>query len=255
MISMERNSEKGWQGTTLNTMCSLIPWPPQGWVPAWGKKRKLGRKVFEVLHERRQGKELEVVHEYHHQHGREHKMNRRPDEKNCKQRTESWIDYTQCINIHRLIMHTVHSQTLFSSVNIWSSIFLKSLTKALFWYRWMPTLLFSICVVGIGGCLIDESLAGMKLPHHPAYVWSVCVFEEFWLGTWTLKCRKPKKQSGQNKLILLTNITIVKHNFVHLTICKFVNLQILSLRRREPLLQLCPPPFILAINTGLAIYF
>ena len=151
MISMERNSEKGWQGTTLNTMCSLIPWPPQGWVPAWGKKRKLGRKVFEVLHERRQGKELEVVHEYHHQHGREHKMNRRPDEKNCKQRTESWIDYTQCINIHRLIMHTVQSQTLFPSVNIWSSIFLKSLTKALFWYRWMPTLLFSILVVGIGG--------------------------------------------------------------------------------------------------------
>ena len=106
MISMERNSEKGWRGTILNTMCSLIPWPPQGWVPAWGKKRKLGRKVFEVLHERRQGKELEVVHEYHHQHGREHKMNRRPDEKNCKQRTESWIDYTQCINIHRLIIHS-----------------------------------------------------------------------------------------------------------------------------------------------------
>ena len=178
-----------------------------------------------------------------------------PRWKNCKLRTKSWIDYTQCINIHRLIMHTVQSQTLFPSVNIWSSIFLKSLTKALFWYRWMPTLLFSICVVGIGGCLIDESLAGMKLPHHPAYVWSVCVFEEFWLGTWTLKCRKPKNQSGQNKLILLTNITIVKHNFVHLTICKFVNLQILSLRRREPLLQLCPPPFILAINTGLAIYF
>ena len=89
MINMERNSEKGRQGTTLNTMCSLIPWPPQGWVPAWGKKRKLGGKVFEVLHERRQGKELEVVHEYHHQHGREHKMNRRPDEKSCKQRTLS----------------------------------------------------------------------------------------------------------------------------------------------------------------------
>ena len=105
MISMERNSEKGWRGTTLNTMCSF-PWPPQGWVPAWGKKRKLGGKVFEVLHERRQGKELEVVHEYHHQHGREHKMNRRPDEKNCKQRTESWIDYTQCINVHRLIIHS-----------------------------------------------------------------------------------------------------------------------------------------------------
>ena len=189
MISMERNSEKGWRGTILNTMCSLIPWPPQGWVPAWGKKRKLGGKVFEVLHERRQGKELEVVHEYHHQHGREHKMNRRPDEKNCKQRTESWIDYTQCINIHRLIihsaliytdwlytvhwytqidytqcinihrliMHTVHRQTLFSSVNIRSSIFLKSPTKALFWYRRMPTILFSIFVVGSGGCLIDES--------------------------------------------------------------------------------------------------
>ena len=26
--------------------------------------------------------------------------------KNCKQRTESWIDYTQCINIHRLIMQS-----------------------------------------------------------------------------------------------------------------------------------------------------
>ena len=128
MISMERNSEKGWRGTILNTMCSLIPWPPQGWVPAWGKKRKLGGKVFEVLHERRQGKELEVVHEYHHQHGREHKMNRRPDEKKIVSSALSlgliihsaliytdWlytvhkytqIDYTQCIDIHRLIIHS-----------------------------------------------------------------------------------------------------------------------------------------------------
>ena len=64
-----------------------------------------------------------------------------------------------------------------------------------------------------------------------------------------------KIKAVKTKLILMTKITILKHNFVHLTICKFVNLQILSLRRREPLLQLCPPPFILAINTGLAIYF
>ena len=139
-------------------------------------------------------------------------MNRRPDEKNCKQRTESWIDYTQCINIHRLIMHTVHRQTLFSSVNIWSSIFIKSPTKALFWYRWMPTLLFSIFVVGSGGCLIDESLAGRKLPYPPAFVWSVCVFKEFWLGT-LLKCRKPKNHSGQNQTdsIVSTLIRMLHH--------------------------------------------
>ena len=122
-----------------------------------------------------------------------------------------------------------------------------------------------LVVVGSGGCLIDESLAGRKLPYPPAFVWSVCVFKEFWLGT-LLKCRKPKNHSSQNQTdsIVSTLIrmlyhgkrrTILKQNFVHLTICKFVNLQILSLRRREPLFQLCPPPFILAINTGLAIYF
>ena len=74
----------------------------------------------------------------------------------------------------------------------------------------MPTLLFSICVVGIGGCLIDESLAGMKLPHHPAFVWSICVFEEFCLMLMlVLKCRNPKNQSGENQ-----TDSIDKHNYI-----------------------------------------